>query len=222
MHTAVLFDLDGTLIDTEPRSREAWARLFRCHGVPHDDAVLRAFAGRPAKEAVAEHLASFPGHTVEELCAEAMAYTALPDMPAVAPVSGARELLLRLRRHGVALGVVTSGPRGYAEGELAAMGALPLLDVLITADDVTRGKPDPEGYLAACSALRAAPGQAVVFEDAPAGILAAKRAGAFCVGLTTTQPANALAGADLVLPDLADVPWPIAAELVPDRAVNNA
>ncbi|MFG2226731.1 HAD family hydrolase [Streptomyces sp. NPDC048644] len=222
MHTAALFDLDGTLIDTEPRSREAWARLFRSHDAPHDDAVLRAFAGRPAKEAVAEHLALFPGHTVEELCAEAMAYTALPDMPAVAPVAGAKDLLIGLRQQGVALGVVTSGPRGYAEGELAAMGALPFLDVLVTADDVTRGKPDPEGYLAACSALRTAPGMTVVFEDAPAGILAAKRAGAFCVGLTTTQPAGALVGADLILADLADVPWPITTERVPDRAISTA
>ncbi|MEU7041708.1 HAD family phosphatase [Streptomyces varsoviensis] len=209
MRTVALFDLDGTLINTEPRNRAAWSRLFRRHKVPHDDDTLRGFAGRPGKEALADHLHSFRGHTLEELHAEVVSYSEAPDLPAVEPVAGALDLLARLRRQRVPLGVVTSGPRDYARAELAALGVLSAFDVLITADDVTRGKPDPQGYLAACAALKAEPARTVVFEDAPAGISAAKSAGTFCVGLTTTQPAASLTGADLLLPDLTQVPWPL-------------
>ncbi|MFI1839323.1 HAD family hydrolase [Streptomyces olivaceoviridis] len=208
MYKVALFDLDGTLINSEHKNREAWARLFRRHGVPYDDSVLRSFTGRPAKEAMADHVASFAGHSVDELCAEVAAYAALPDMPAAVTVDGAMELLYQLQQMGVPFGVVTSGPRDYAESALATLGALQLLDVLITADDVSRGKPDPEGYSAACSALNVEPSQAIVFEDAPAGILAAKRAGIFCVGLTTTHDAEALAEADVLLKDLTEVRWP--------------
>ncbi|MFI2378339.1 HAD family hydrolase [Streptomyces sp. NPDC018964] len=208
MYKAALFDLDGTLINTEHKNREAWARLFRRHRVPYDDSVLRSFTGRPAKEAMADHVASFDGYGVDELCAEAAAYAALPDMPTAVTVDGAVELLHRLQRAGVPLGVVTSGPREYAESALTTLGTLRLLDVLVTADDVSRGKPDPEGYSAACSALNVDPSQAIVFEDAPAGILAARRAGIFCVALTTTHEAEDLTEADVIIKDLTDVRWP--------------
>ncbi|MFG3254747.1 HAD family hydrolase [Streptomyces sp. NPDC048172] len=208
VRAAALFDLDGTLVDTEPRSRAAWAALFAAHGVPVAPHALDAFAGRPGKEAIAEHLADFPGHTAEELYQEAKGYSGGPGMPATRPVPGAVALLVRLREEGVPLAVVTSGTREYAKGELAALGVLDLLDALVTADDVTRGKPDPEGYVRACALLDVRPEDAVVFEDAPAGIEAARRAGAFCVALTVTQPAEALAGAGLVLPDLTGVTWP--------------
>ncbi|MFG2120266.1 HAD family hydrolase [Streptomyces sp. NPDC048710] len=208
MYTAALFDLDGTLIDTEPRSFEAWSRLFRNHGVPHDEATIKGFAGRPGREALLDHLDRFPGHTADELFAEALGYTALPDMPPVRAVPGALELLDRLRESGVPLGLVTSGTRDYARHELGAIAALDLFDVLVTSDDVTRGKPDPQGCLACCAALGVEPSTVVVFEDAPAGVMAAKRAGADCVAITSTQSAAALAAADLIVPDLTGMTWP--------------
>ncbi|MEU3855369.1 HAD family phosphatase [Streptomyces sp. NPDC029554] len=223
MYKAALFDLDGTLVNSERKNREAWARLFRQHQVPYDDSVLRGFTGRPAQEAMADHVASFGGYSVDELCAEAAAYAALPEMPAAETVEGAMELLHQLHRLGVPLGVVTSGPRDYAEPALTTLGALRLLDVLVTADDVSRGKPDPEGYRAACSALKVEPSEAVVFEDAPAGILAAKRAGMFCVGLTTTHEAEALTEADVLIKNLAEVRWPtIGPRPVPDQGAARA
>jgi sugar-phosphatase len=217
MHRAALFDLDGTLIDTEPRSRQAWTHLFVRHGVPCDDTVLASFAGRPAKEALTDHLPAFPGYTVEELAAEALSYTALPDMPPVVPVRGALELLRTLSARGVPLALVTSGTRVYAHGELTAIDAEHFFDVIVTADDVTRGKPDPQGYLHACAALGVHPSHSVVFEDAPAGVTAAKSAGAYCVALTTTQPAAALAAADLVVPHLDAVRWPPTAVALPQE-----
>jgi sugar-phosphatase len=194
-----LFDLDGTLVDTEPRSQAAWARLFRAHGV-EDNGVLTSFAGRPGLEVLKEHLTLFPGHDAEELFAEAVRY--LAEQPAAPPVRGAADLVRRLASARIPMAVVTSATQDYARRELTRLGVLDEFAALVTTDDVHRGKPDPEGYLAGCAALGVAPEHAVVFEDAPAGVAAAKAAGTFCVAVTTTLPAAALAAADLVLPDL--------------------
>lgn len=75
MLVAALFDLDGTLVDTEPRSQAAWRRLFRAHRVELDESLLASFAGRPGKTVLAENLHLFPGeYTVDGLFAEAMSY----------------------------------------------------------------------------------------------------------------------------------------------------
>ena len=201
---AALFDLDGTLVDTEPRSQAAWSRLFLAHGVPHDQPMLASFAGRPGKAVLTEHRHQFGRrHTVDELFAEAMSYATA----AAAPVPGAVELVRALHSSGVPVGVVTSGTRDYARAELDALRLLAPLAVLITAEDVATGKPSPEGYLAGCRALGVAPERTVVFEDAPAGVAAAKAAGAYCVAVTTTQPAAALSAADLVVADLSGLRW---------------
>ncbi|GAA2623239.1 HAD family phosphatase [Actinomadura fulvescens] len=202
---AAVFDLDGTLIDTEPRNREMWARMFAANGIAYDDELIASFAGRRGREVLAELLHLFPGRTVEDLFHEVVSYETGPDMPPVQPVPGAVELVRALHAGGVPLAVVTSGVRRYAEGLLEGLGIKDLLDVLVTADDVANGKPDPEGFLAACDALGVAPRDALGFEDAPAGVAAVKAAGMTCVGITTTQPAAALAAADRVVADMTEV-----------------
>ncbi|WP_441249456.1 HAD family hydrolase [Kitasatospora sp. McL0602] len=204
---AALFDLDGTLVATEHRSRAAWTRLFTTHGLPVDDALLASFVGRRGQESLADHVHRFPGHTVDELFTEAVGYLNGPDIPPPYPVPGAAELIAGLHADGVLLAVVTSGLREHATDLLDHVGGAGLFKVLVTAEDVTAGKPDPQGFLAGCAALGVDPAEAVAFEDAPAGIAAAKAAGLRCVGLTTTHDAGALAAADLTLPDLTGVTW---------------
>ncbi|MGW2632489.1 HAD family hydrolase [Streptomyces chattanoogensis] len=205
---AALFDLDGTLIATEHRSRAAWTRLFEAHGLAVDDALLATFVGRRGREALGDHVHRFPGSTVEELFAEAVGYLNGPDIPPPYAVPGAEALLRRLRAEGIPMAVVTSGLREHAQALLELVGGPQLFAAMITAEDVSRGKPDPEGYLAACSALGVAPGRAVAFEDAPAGVAAARAAGMACVGVTTTHTRSDLRAADLVAPDLTAVGWP--------------
>ncbi|MFD0685287.1 HAD family hydrolase [Actinomadura fibrosa] len=202
---AAVFDLDGTLIDTEPRNRVMWSRLFEAHGAPYDDALIASFAGRRGLEVLADLAHLFPGRTVEELFTEAVSYEALPGMPAVGPVPGGVELVRALAGAGVPLAVVTSGQRPYAERLLDELGIRDLLDLVVTAGDVVTGKPHPEGYLAAARDLDVPPGEAVAFEDAPAGVAAVKAAGMTCVGVATTQPVGALAEADHVVADLKEV-----------------
>ncbi len=102
------------------------------------------------------------------------------------------------------LAVVTSCGRALAEARLAGAG-LPRPAVLVTADDVRRGKPDPEGYRRAAALLGLEPARCVAVEDAPAGIAAARAAGARTVGVATTHPADELAEADLVVASLAEL-----------------
>jgi HAD superfamily hydrolase (TIGR01509 family) len=202
---AAVFDLDGTLIDTEPRNRVMWSRLFDAHGVPHDEALIASFAGRRGTEVLEDLAHLFPGRTVEELFAQAISYESMPGMPAVAPVPGAVGLVRSLADAGVPLAVVTSGQRPYAEGLLKELGIRELLDIVVTAGDVITGKPHPEGYLAAARDLDVPPEETVGFEDAPAGVAAVKAAGMTCVGVITTQPAGALAEADHVVADFNEV-----------------
>ena len=107
------------------------------------------------------------------------------------------------------LAVVTSAGRDYAEQTLTGLGVRPLFSVLVTAGDVTVGKPDPQGYRAAAAGLGVAPGACVVFEDAPAGVAAAKAAGMYCVAVTTTHPPGELSAADSVVSALTQVHWPL-------------
>lgn len=196
MFAAALFDLDGTLVDTEPRSRAAWRRLFLAHDVPLDEDVLASFAGRPGKTVLAENRHRFPGEpAVDELFAEAMSYATgtAPALP------GAVALVRALHETGLPIGVVTSGTRDYAHAELDALGVRALFGTIVTAEDVSRGKPDPEGYLLGCARLGVEPAGTVVFEDASAGVEAARAAGTFCVAVTTADLA-----ADLVLADLTE------------------
>ncbi|MEO3822199.1 HAD family phosphatase [Actinomadura sp. B10D3] len=202
---AAVFDLDGTLIDTEPRNRVMWSRLFEAHGVPHDEALIASFAGRRGQEVLEDLAHLFPGRTVEALFAQALSYGSVPGLPPAVPVPGAVDLVRSLADAGVPLAVVTSGQRDYAEGLLAGLGIRDLLDIVVTAGDVVTGKPHPEGYLAAARDLDVPPQETIGFEDAPAGVAAVKAAGMTCVGVITTQPAGALADADHVVADFKEV-----------------
>ncbi len=205
---AAVFDLDGTLVNTEPGNRARWTRLFDTHGAAYDDALIASFAGRRGREVLTELAHLFPERSVEELFREVISYELGPDVLDAVPVPGAVALVRSISAQEVPIGVVTSGGRRYADGQLARLGIRDLFQVLVTAEDVAEGKPSPEGFLTACVRLGVAPGQAVAFEDAPAGVAAAKAAGMPTVGVATTQSREALAAADLVVVDLTEVTWP--------------
>jgi len=213
---AALFDLDGTLVDSEPRSFAAWTRLFDAHGVPADEAVIRGFTGRRGVDAIASVLHLFPGATAEALNAEALGYLREGDLP-LEPHPGAVELVRRTTEAGVPLALVTSGGRAYAEAALAAVGVREFFGVLVTADDVTDGKPHPQGYLQACDRLGVDPAESVAFEDAPAGVAAVRAAGSRCVAVTTTHGRDQLGGADLVVDSLTEIDWPVTPAMFRQR-----
>jgi sugar-phosphatase len=207
-HGAV-FDLDGTLIDSETRSHASWRHVFATLGLPSDEVLIRSFVGRRGIDVHGLQKGRFPEHDPAQLMAAASAHFHGPHQPPLGPLPGAVELVRKIHADGAPLGLVTSAGRRYAEAGLTALGIRELFSVVVAAEDVSVGKPDPQGYLAAARALGVAPADCVVFEDAVAGVQAAKAAGMYCVAVATTHPAADLALADLVVPDLSAVSWPL-------------
>lgn len=207
--TAALFDMDGTLVDSEPRSMAVWALLLEENGLPYDETLIRSFIGRRGRDVFAEVLHLFPGRTPDDLIAQTRGLVGRPSLPPVGVLPGAVDLVTALSQLGVPIGVVTSGWRGYAEDMLSSIGVRHMFDVVVTGEDVAEGKPDPAGYALGCERLGVDPARTVAFEDAPAGIAAAKGAGLYCVGLTTTHRPAELAAADRVVGDLSGIDWPI-------------
>lgn len=206
---AAVFDLDGTLVLSERRNRMVWDAFFRGHGIVLDDALFRQVTGRRGSDSLAELLHMFPGRTVPELLAEVAEHEAGLTLPPPDPVPGAVELVRQAAGTSAQIALVTSADRAYAELALESLGIGGHFHDLVAAADVTRGKPDPQGYVTACRRLGVAPERAVGFEDAPAGVAAVKAAGMRCVGVATVHPEAALAGADVVVRDLTEASWPL-------------
>ncbi len=188
----VLFDMDGTLVDSRALVERMWLRWAAEHDLP-PAAVLAVAHGRRTLETmqlVAPHLA-----TPEE-AARLDALEAAEEGHET-PIPGAPALLGSLPAGCWA--VVTSALHHLAAARLTAVG-LPVPAVLIGAEDVAHGKPAPDGYLQAARDLGLSPSRTVAIEDAPAGVQAARDAGAYVVGLCTTF--DTLDGCDILLPDL--------------------
>jgi sugar-phosphatase len=206
---AAIFDLDGTIVDSEPGSQAALRQLFDDYAVPYTDALIAQFVGRRGVEVFAELCDLFPARDPAELAAEVGRLHRAMDLPPDPPFPGAIKLVQEIHQHGDPLGLVTSGHRCYAVPRLEQLGLLELFAVIVTADDVTAGKPDAEGYLRACRELGVDAQHCVVFEDSPAGVAAAKAGGLYCVAVVTTHQRSQLGQADRVVADLAEVTWPV-------------
>ena len=193
----MIFDLDGVLVDSTAVVERAWRWWAEEQGLAADD-VLAIAHGRPTRDVV-RSLA--PQLDSDEHARRLDSWEAAHSR-GLTPVPGAAECVATARRE--AWAVVTSGNRELATARLLAAG-LPPPPVLVTADDVERGKPHPEPYLRAGRALRVAPASCLVVEDAPAGIAAAMGAGMTVLAVSTTHPASALRGADLVFGSMHEV-----------------
>jgi len=191
----VLFDLDGVLVDSTPAVARVWAWWASQHGFDPDETVRLAH-GRPSIATIRELLPE-ADHDAENLEVERRE---IEDVEGVVPLPGALELLQALPLDRWA--IVTSCTKRLAYVRIRAAG-LPEPKFIVTSDDITRGKPDPEPYLKGARALCFAPGDCIVLEDAPAGIRAGKAAGARVVALQTTErdPLLLEAGASYIVPD---------------------
>ncbi|MFD8430912.1 MULTISPECIES: HAD family hydrolase [Streptomyces] len=192
---ALLFDNDGTLVSSLDSVRRCWTRWAVEYGITAEQFGRVELHGRPAAEIAADLL---PTARVAEAVAR-IEQLEVEDVPGggVRLLPGTREFLDALPADRWA--VVTSATRRLAEARLDAVGILP--KTLVAADDITRGKPDPEPYLLGARALGVDPAACVVFEDAPAGLQSGRAAGMRTVALATTHPAGEL-DADLVVEDL--------------------
>lgn len=202
---AVVFDLDGLMIDSEPIFYEAACRLLAGRGCTPIPAVIRSMMGMPGRPALA---LLREGHglsaTVEELATETsqLFYEILGQKP-MPLLPGVLDLLDRLEKRGVPKAIATSSRLRYVRRILEPHGLLKRFAFVLTADDVTNGKPAPEIYEKAAAQLGHAAADMVVLEDSPNGLRAAKAAGARCIVVPHALVAREdLAGADAVVPSL--------------------
>jgi sugar-phosphatase len=194
---AILFDLDGVLVDSTPCVTRVWAAWARKHGLDPEYVVHVAHGQRTIETVrqVAPLLdAQRETDEIEQL--------EIGDTEGLRVLPGAKELLTALPPDRYT--IVTSGTCRLATKRLQVAG-LPVPSTMITADDVTRGKPDPEPYLAGARALGREPRTCLVFEDAPSGIRAAKSAGMAAIGVMTTYPPGQLLEADAIVSSLSAV-----------------
>lgn len=216
MLTALLFDLDGTLTDTDTLHLQAFRQLLNEHdGRELTQAQFDAqVSGRANGQLFAE---LFAGASPEQCKALADRKEALfrSLSPALQPLPGLLRLLDYANTSGMGICVVTNAPRLNAQHMLGAMGLAERFEHVVVADELARPKPDPLPYLTGLQHLNAEAGQALAFEDSLPGVAAAHAAGIFTVGVATTQTPERLmaAGAGLVIDDFeAPALWALLAK----------
>lgn len=207
---AAIFDMDGVIVDTNPHHRIAWKKYFERYGKTlTDEDFVRYISGKHNDE-ILNHLFAdqAPSPTeAKQLAAEKEALFRELYLPDIKPVNGLPEFLQRLRKAGIQTAVGTSAPVENLDFVMDALNLRPYFDVLLNESNVTRPKPDPEIYQKAMQLLGVEPQQSIIFEDSTTGIRAARAAGAYVVGLTTTDlPAVLIeAGADEVIRDFTEL-----------------
>jgi beta-phosphoglucomutase len=202
---AILWDLDGVIVDSGPYHYESFRRLFADRGHElterrffgelfglRNEVIFRTMLGALSPEQTAE-LAREKEETYRELVAGNV--EALP---------AARELIGRAREAGLLQAIVSSTPGANVDVVLGSLGIADAFNAIVAEEDASHGKPDPEGFLVAATRLGVPPSACVVIEDAPEGITAGNEAGARTIGVATTRPPERLVHATLVVETLED------------------
>jgi sugar-phosphatase len=194
---AILFDMDGVLMDSTPSVERVWRAWATTHGFDPDEVAGQAH-GRRSIETV-RALAPELDAEKENVLVEQME---IDDKEGVTALPGAAELLRQLPSDRFA--IVTSATRPLAVARLGYAG-IPVPLNMITAEDVVHGKPSPEPFLKGAALLGVAPSGCLVFEDTPAGIASGRAAGMQAIALQTTYPSHQLQAANAIIRNLADV-----------------
>ena len=210
---AVLWDLDGTLIDSGDYHWRAWRDTMRgeAFDLTHqqfldsfgqkNDRILRTWLGDHVSPKDIQRI----GDAKEALYRQFARAEGLTSLP------GSLEWVRRLREHGWRQAIASSAPRANVDVMLEAAGIADLIDAVVSAEDVSAGKPDPQVFLAAAARLHVQPDRCVVVEDAAAGIEGAKRGGMKSIGVST----SAVLHADVFVRSLAELPEDVFDRLLP-------
>jgi beta-phosphoglucomutase len=203
---AVIFDMDGVLVDSYQPHFKAWQRTAAKHGLELTDQQFAACFGRTGREFISalwgdripqDQAPAFDAE--KEICYRQVLEELFPEMP------GASKLLRELHQAGFGLAIGSSGPPENVELVVRCLPAGGLFQATVHGMEVSAGKPDPAVFLLAASKLGVPPHRCAVIEDAPAGIEAARRAGMAVIALTGTGPRSKLDPAHMVVNSLLDL-----------------
>lgn len=208
---ALIFDMDGTLVDSEPYAERAWDDFLRQHGHALDDSVLGRMFGLRLLEGATVVKEAYGLDLPVEAIAEAQDVLRLAALKGnLEPMPGTGAVLAFGREAGLRLALATSSLRHHADLTLAETSLAGLFDAEVTGDEVEHGKPAPDIFLLAAERLGIAAGRCLVFEDSPAGVTAAMAANMRCLWIPTVKTASLLVepAPTATLPDLgAAIPW---------------
>jgi beta-phosphoglucomutase family hydrolase len=207
---AVVFDLDGTLVDNMAYHIEAWIETARALGHELSPAqIMRDFAGRRNEEILPKLVGrALTSAELERLAAQKEARYRALYAPNLALMEGASAFLDLLARRGIVCGIASAAPRANREFVLDGTGLRERIVAVVGAEEVKNGKPAPDLFLEAAKRLSVDPSQVLVFEDATLGVEAACAAGMRVCGITSSEPGEVLraAGAMAVCPNFATLP----------------
>jgi beta-phosphoglucomutase len=192
---AVIFDMDGVIVDTNPAHRVAWREYFERHGKPLSDADFVEYISGKHNSQIVAHLFSGQDLTPDDIRRVGDEKEALFRelyKADITPVPGIPAFLAALRSAGIKTAVATSAPVENLDFVLDALDLRAYFDVLLHERSITHPKPDPEVYQKAMAELGVRPDDSVVFEDSMTGIQAARASGAYVVGVATTQTPDEL------------------------------
>jgi HAD superfamily hydrolase (TIGR01509 family) len=205
-YRSLLFDLDGTLAETDSLHLPTWVEALRAHGIEVDEAFYREnISGRANAEIVGDLLPNLSAQKGREIV-EAKEAGFRERAGDLEPLPGLMEFLESAKGRGLRTGLVTNAPRENVAAVLAALGLEDFFDAVVPAEEVRAAKPDPEPYLTALEKLGAERGEALAFEDSLSGIRSAVDAGVPTVGIASTQEPEKLreAGAFTAARDFTD------------------
>ncbi len=205
---AVLWDVDGVIVDSAPYHLRAWQQAFAARGAYMDrDTFYRTF-GQRNDTIVAQVLGPGVPREEEETIAAAKEarYREIVAREGIQALPGALEWIRRLHDRGIPQAVASSAPPANTTAILQALDLTGVFQALVSGEEVQHGKPDPAIFILAAGKLGVEPRRCVVVEDAPAGVQAAKSGGMACLAVTTSHAADKLRGADLVVSSLAELP----------------
>jgi beta-phosphoglucomutase len=203
---AFIFDMDGTIVDNMGFHTDSWLEFFARRGKQYDaEAFFRETAGAQGREILRERLGSgIPDDEIAVLAQEKDALYREMYAPHREAIDGFEELVDAARARGILLAVATSAPPPNIVFTLDELDLRRHFDTVVGAADVRQGKPHPDVFLKAAEKLGVDPADCIVFEDAPMGVEAARRAGMRAVVITTTLPAEAFSEFDNVIAIVSD------------------
>lgn len=202
----IIFDMDGVLADTGPIHFESWVKLGKEIGVEFTKELFEQTFGQQSPTITRRLVGAGIDQTLIEKWANLKEqYYREMVQNKLQPLPGAVELIKSLKSKGFKLAIGSSGPPENVDLLLTSLKIKKYFDVVITADDVKKGKPEPDVFLMASNILNIKPKDCIVIEDAPVGIEAAKRAGMKSIALTTTHDKSELQMAQIIVKDLSNI-----------------